>query len=154
MRALFIAPIAALLLTSALHAQTGTATPGLTWAPAPPIFPSGAEMAVVSGDPSQPGPFTVEISFPKGYRLAPHYHTTDEHVEIKRGALLVGMGDVFDLRRTQLLSLGDTSTIPAFDHHYAATRIPTIISISAEGPFSMTYVHPTDDPTQAKSSSY
>ena len=38
----------------------------LKWGPAPPIFPAGAKMAVVSGDPSKPGPFVVELALPDG----------------------------------------------------------------------------------------
>ena len=39
---------------------------------APAAFPAGAQMAVVSGDPSKPGPFVVELSMPDGYKIKPH----------------------------------------------------------------------------------
>ena len=83
MRAL---PVSACLLLWAvtLHAQSASNTkaPTLSWGPAPAAFPSGAKMAVVSGDPGKAGPFTVELSFPNGYRIPPHFHPTDEAVEV------------------------------------------------------------------------
>ena len=49
----------------------------LNWGPAPPIFPKGAEFAVVQGDPSVAGEiFTVRLRFPNGYIIPPHRHPT------------------------------------------------------------------------------
>ena len=41
-------------------------------------------MAVVSGDPSKPGLFTIRLSMPDGYRIPPHFHPTDEAVEVTK----------------------------------------------------------------------
>jgi len=49
---------------------------GLHWGPAPAVFPMGARMAVVSGDPSKAGLFTVQLAMPSGYKIAPHFHPT------------------------------------------------------------------------------
>jgi hypothetical protein len=111
-------------------------------------------MAVISGDPSKPGLFTVELSLPNGYRISPHWHPTDEHAEVKQGTFLVGMGDKLDLKLTKPMAAGDTGTIPALGHHFAAAKGATIIAITAMGPFAMTYVHPGDDPRNAKPSGY
>ena len=59
----------------------------------PPVLPPGAFIAVVSGDPTRPGPFTLLVSMPNGYRIPPHSHPSYEHVEVKEGTLLVGLGD-------------------------------------------------------------
>jgi hypothetical protein len=58
-------------------------------------------MAVVSGDPSKAEPFVVELSMPNGYKVPPHFHPTDEVVEVKEGTFLVGMGDTFDPKKDQ-----------------------------------------------------
>src|SRR5437899_4262399 len=67
-------------LVPALHAQAApTAKPALLhWGPAPAVFPKGAKMAVVAGDPAQATPFTVELAMPAGYKIPPHFHPTDE----------------------------------------------------------------------------
>ena len=52
------------------------------WGPAPAIFPAGAQMEVLQGDPGGANMFTVRLRFPEGYRIAPHTHPTDEHVNV------------------------------------------------------------------------
>src|SRR5947209_4088124 len=39
------------------------------WGPAPPSLPPGAQMAVLVGDPSKPGPYVARAKFPDGYRV-------------------------------------------------------------------------------------
>ena len=123
---------------------------GLTWGPAPAVFPAGAKMAVESGDPGKSGEFVVRLSFPAGYKIPPHFHPTAEHVTVRKGTFLVGMGDVLDESKTMKMTPGDTGTIPATHHHYAVASTATVLSIRAMGPFAMTYVNPSDDPTKAK----
>ncbi|HKC38668.1 MAG TPA: cupin domain-containing protein [Gemmatimonadales bacterium] len=118
----------------------------LHWGPAPAVFPAGAEMAVVTGDPSKAAPFVVELRMPDGYRLQPHFHPTEETVEVKRGTFLYGMGDTFDVAKTKPMHVGDKGTIPATMHHFATARGRTIVMVSSMGPFVLTYVNPADDP--------
>src|SRR3954471_21026220 len=70
--------------------------PPLKWGPAPAVFPAGAKMAVLQGDPSKSELFTVRLDMPDGYAIAPHWHPTDEHVTVISGKFLVGMGDKSD----------------------------------------------------------
>jgi len=142
------------LLVFASSALMGQATPaaqptGLQWGPAPAVFPKGAEMAVVSGDPGKAAPFTVELRLPDGYRFPPHFHPTAERVQVKQGTFLYGMGDVFDVAKTKPMHVGDQGAIPAAMHHFAVARGVTIVAVTAMGPFAMTYVNPADDPTHA-----
>ncbi len=142
--------LASCLLVFAVPALTAQAkAPALKWGPAPAVFPRGAKMAVVSGDPSQAQPFEVQLSFPSGYRIAPHFHPTDETVAVKQGTFLVGMGDKFDLKQTKTMKKGDSAGVPAQQHHFAMARGRTIVDVKAMGPFAMTYVNPADDPQQA-----
>jgi len=121
----------------------------LSWGPAPAVFPRGAQMAVVSGDPAKAGMFTVELSLPDGYRIPPHFHPTDETVEVKKGTFLVGMGDTVDLAKTKAMGVGAKGTVPAQGHHYAVARGATVVAVTAMGPFAMTYVNPADNPQTA-----
>lgn len=120
--------------------------PALTWGPAPGIFPKGAKMAVESGDPSKSGEFVVRLSFPDGYAIPPHFHPTAEHVRVRSGTFLVGMGDKLDAKATKTMAPGDTATMPAKMHHFAIAKGPTVVRVRAEGPFAMTYVNPADTP--------
>jgi quercetin dioxygenase-like cupin family protein len=150
MRAL---PLSTCLLVWAvtLHGQTASThkTSTLSWGPAPAVFPEGAQMAVVRGDPSKAAPFTVELSFPDGYRIPPHFHPTDETVEVKKGTFLVGMGDTLDLSKTNTMKVGAKGKVPANHHHYAVAKGATVVSVTSMGPFAMTYVNPADEPQAA-----
>jgi quercetin dioxygenase-like cupin family protein len=121
----------------------------LRWGPAPPIFPAGAQFALVQGDPSVAGQiFTVRLRFPNGYILPPHTHPTDEHVTVLHGTFLVGLGP--DFKRSALVPLGEDGfiTAPANMAHFASARGMTEVQVHAIGPFQLTYVHPSDDPTK------
>ena len=152
MRALPVVPAALLLLcAAALHAQGTPATPGapaapLQWGPAPAAFPAGAKMTVVSGDPSKAGSFTIQLAMPDGYRIPPHFHPTDEAVEVKQGTFLFGMGDTFDAPKMKTMVVGEKGSLPANSHHYAQAKGATVVAVTAMGPFAMTYVNASDDP--------
>ena len=122
---------------------------GIKFGPAPAIFPAGAEMAVLQGDPSVTGAiFTVRLRFPNGYILPAHFHPTDEHVTVISGTFLVGIGDKFDKNALlPPLRRGGFITAPANANHFATTKGRTVVQVHAIGPFQMTYVDPADDPT-------
>src|SRR5436853_6240855 len=63
------------------------------WGPAPPMLPPGAELAVLSGDPTKPVAYSVRIKLPANYAIPAHSHPMDENVVIVSGALTFGMGE-------------------------------------------------------------
>src|SRR4051794_10372144 len=65
----------------------------LAWGPAPPVLPKGAQFAVLSGDPSKSGQFTVRLKMPAGYKVPAHNHPTAELVTVISGDFGFGMGD-------------------------------------------------------------
>jgi len=54
------------------------------------------------GDPAEPGRSTIQLSMPNGYTMSPHFHPTDERVQVVQGTLLIGMGDRLDAKKTLL----------------------------------------------------
>jgi quercetin dioxygenase-like cupin family protein len=112
----------------------------------PPVLPPGAFIAVVSGDPTRTGPFTLLVSMPNGYRIPPHSHPSYEHVEVKEGTLLVGLGDELDPKMTQALAAGDSATAPAGVHHFSIAKGRTLLSATFMGPYTITYVRAEDAP--------
>ena len=150
MRILLASASLFIVLTPVLSAQAAPTAKAdtLQWGPAPAVFPAGAKMAVVSGDPTKIGPFTVQLSMPDGYRLAPHFHPTDEVIEVKQGTFVFGMGDTFDLAKAKPMKVGDKGSIPANMHHFAATKGATVVAVTSTGPFVLTYVNPADTPQQ------
>jgi quercetin dioxygenase-like cupin family protein len=118
----------------------------LTWGPAPVILPAGARLAVLDGDPTKAGPFTMRLSMPAGYRIPPHFHQVDEHVTVISGAFQVGMGDTFDQGKLTTLPPGTFGVIPPGMRHFARADEATVIQLHGEGPWGLTYVNPADQP--------
>src|SRR5688500_5261546 len=58
----------------------------VTWGPAPPSLPPGAQAAVLMGHPAKEGPFVLRLRFPAGFIVPPHRHTKDEFVTVISGA--------------------------------------------------------------------
>src|ERR1043165_3801375 len=65
----------------------------IKWEPAPPVLPKGAEIAVLSGDPSKDGPYVLRLKMPTGYKVPAHNHPTAETVTVISGKFHIGMGD-------------------------------------------------------------
>ena len=120
--------------------------PAVTWGPAPAIFPRGAQMAVMQGDPGSTSLFTVRLKMPNDYHIPPHTHPTDEIVTVISGTFRVGMGEKVERTGMVTLPAGGFVVAPANHAHYAVTRGPTIVQVHAMGPFAMTYVNPADTP--------
>ena len=126
-------------------AQSSADPASLQWF-VPPVLPPGVLIAIVSGDPTAPGEFTLLVSMPNGYRLPPHFHPGDERVKVREGTLLVGVEDVLDPRRTRALAAGDSAIAPAGMHHFSIARGRTVVSATFTGPYTITYLRAEDAP--------
>jgi quercetin dioxygenase-like cupin family protein len=123
----------------------------IKWGPAPPALPPGAHMAVLSGDPTKAGPFTIRVKFPDGYKIMPHWHPTDENVTVLEGTFAMGTGEKFDQSAAHEMIAGSFVRMPKGTRHYAWAKGETVIQVHADGPFVVNYVNPNDDPRkQAK----
>lgn len=122
----------------------------LEWKPAPDVLPPGAQVAVLDGDPTKPGLFTMRIQLPDGYRIQPHFHGADEHVTVVSGTFHVGLGDKWDDAAGTALPAGGFAVMPAGTHHFAWATGETVLQIHAVGPWTLTYVNPADDPRTTK----
>jgi len=72
------------------------------------MVPAGAQAAVLNGDPSKEGVYTLRLKMPGGYKIAPHSHPTDENVTVISGALGAAMGDKFDTSAGKTSSPADS----------------------------------------------
>jgi quercetin dioxygenase-like cupin family protein len=136
----------AALVACVLPAAAAAQAPALNWGPAPPVFPAGARMAVVQGDPGQTGMFTVRLEMPDGYRIPPHFHPTEEVVTVISGTFRVGMGDTLDAAHATALPAGGFVHLDANMHHWAITRGRTVVQVNSMGPFALIYINPADNP--------
>jgi mannose-6-phosphate isomerase-like protein (cupin superfamily) len=129
------------------HAEHRVFMPGdLEWKPASPMLPAGAQSIVLSGDPRQPGPFTVRLKLPDGYKVPPHWHPADEHVTVLSGTFGISTGEQFDPSKGMEIGPGGFTVMPTGVRHFAWTKGETVIQVHALGPWAINYVNPADDP--------
>jgi Domain of unknown function (DUF4437) len=120
----------------------------IAWGVPPPVLSPGAKFAVIDGNPAGNGNVTVRLIMPAGYKIAPHWHPTDEHVTVLAGTVSLGMGDAIDEAHALTLKTGGYAVASANMHHYAYTKTGATIQIHMMGPFQITYVNPQDDPSK------
>lgn len=106
--------------------------------------PKGAELAVLFGDPTKPGPFTVRLKMPDGYKIGPHWHSQDEQLTVLGGTFNVYMGE--DMTSPHALDVGAFHYLPGKMRHAAAAKGDVIIQLSGMGPFDIHYLDPADNP--------
>jgi quercetin dioxygenase-like cupin family protein len=132
------------------HASTHTmiAAGDIRWSPAPPQLPKGTEQAVLAGDPGKPGVFIIRARLPDGAVIAPHWHSQAENITVLQGTFHIGFGDVFDKAKAKPVAAGGFLSMPANMRHFVWTEGPTIIQVTANGPFDIKFVNPEDDPAR------
>ena len=131
------APVTVLVLEPSGDDMTMNAAAGLTFAPLEvPGFKSGMQLAVLHGDPSGKGDYTIRLKFPAGYTFPAHYHPNAEHLTVLSGTFLLSMGEKEGgtLREYQP---GDFLYIPSKKPHYGGAKGETVIQLHGIGPFDI-----------------
>jgi len=122
----------------------------IQWIDGPPSLPAGAKLAVLEGDPTQEGIFTMRLKAPDGYKISPHWHPAFEHVTVISGVFNIGMGEKFDESKMQAIPAGGFTFMAPGMRHFASVKGETVVQLHGMGPWQLTYVNPADDPRQMK----
>ena len=107
---------------------------------------NGSETAVLVGDPAKPGPYTLRLKFPKGFRIAPHSHPDYREVTILSGTFATGYGDKFDTGNLKILPSGSFYTEPANVPHYIEIADDVVLQVSGTGPSERRFINPPGSP--------
>ena len=118
----------------------------LEWMPGPASLPPGAQVAVLEGDPSKEGPFTIRLRLPAGYKVQPHRHHAIEHLTILSGRAGIGLGEMWDGQQIRYTGPGGFHVMQAGVAHFAMIEEDSILQVHAMGPWVLEYVSPADDP--------
>jgi hypothetical protein len=103
----------------------------------------GVQFAVLEGDPSKPGAvYTIRIKIPDGFRVAPHWHPTDEHLTVLQGVFGLGDGDTFDRDKGHEMTVGAYALVPGKMHHFGWCKGETIVQAHGVGPFKIYWLNP------------
>jgi hypothetical protein len=97
--------------------------------------PNGAINAVLSGDPSKPGPYIVLTKWTAHHMSRPHFHPNDRYVVVLSGTWWVGTGRKYDPDSTVPLPPGTFATHYGKQIHYDGAKDgDVVLEIVGEGP--------------------
>jgi hypothetical protein len=149
--ALVLSCLGLLSIALGLHAQAKPEAMAITpsemrWSLQGGLAMAGMEQVNLVGDPSSPGPYTLRLKFPAGYKLAPHVHPDDREVTILSGTWYIGYGGRFDEAALKALPAGSFYTEPANVVHFVEVKEPVIIQVRGTGPSARTFINPADNP--------
>jgi quercetin dioxygenase-like cupin family protein len=118
----------------------------IDWKPFP-AFPPSVRLAVVVGQPSEPGPYTIRVKASHGARLMPHKHAEDRVYTVISGVFYIGLGDEFDPTKLQAYPPGAVIVLPGNTHHFHWAKSGEYVTqITAIGPLGLEYLNQKDDP--------
>lgn len=79
--------------------------------------------------------------------VPPHYHPVLEHITILQGTFNFGMGgDMLDRSQTTAVPVRGFVVVLIGHSHYVWTNEETVVQLHSNGPFTISYVNPEDDP--------
>jgi quercetin dioxygenase-like cupin family protein len=118
----------------------------IEWKPFP-AFPPEARLAVLVGDPTQPGPYVVRVKLPSGVKLMPHRHPEDRIYTVMSGVFYIGLGDQFDGEKVKAYPPGCLVVLPGDTPHFHWAKSGEYVTqVTAIGPLGLDYMNPKDDP--------
>jgi quercetin dioxygenase-like cupin family protein len=118
----------------------------IDWKPFP-SFPPTARLAVVVGDPSKPGPYTIRVKLPAGVKLMAHRHPEDRVYTVISGVFYIGLGKHFDSEKLEAYPPGAVVVLPGNTPHFHWARSGEYVTqVSAIGPLGLEYLDAADDP--------
>lgn len=118
----------------------------IQWKDGPPSLPAGSKVAVLEGDPTKEGPFTMRLKLPDGYRIPPHTHPKTERLTVLSWTFRLGMGGQFDEKALRTMPAGTYGYWPAGMQHFVQVQGETVVQLHGMGPWQIVYVNPADDP--------
>jgi len=103
---------------------------------------AGIRTTVLSGDPTQPGLYTIRLFVPANLRIQAHVHRDQRSAVVVSGHWSIGYGDRFDASALRVLPPGSFYTEPREAPHFASTGAePVVVYISGVGPTDTRFQH-------------
>jgi len=115
-------------------------------------FPASVRLAVIVGQPSEPGPYLIRVKVPGGVTLMPHRHSEDRIYTVISGVFYIGLGEEFDPDKLEAYPPGAVIVLPGNMSHFHWAKSGEYISqVTAIGPLGLEYVNSKDDPRNENS---
>jgi hypothetical protein len=102
---------------------------------------AGIRTTVMSGDPTQDGPYTIRLSVPANTKIQAHTHRDDRTAIVISGVWYFGYGPVASATAEKALPAGSFYTEPGGVAHFAETKAGSVVVyITGHGPTDTVYV--------------
>lgn len=119
---------------------------GIVWQ-AFAAFPPSVRLAVLVGQPSEPGPYVIRVKASAGAKLMPHRHPEDRIYTVISGVFYIGLGDTFDGDKVAAYPPGSVIVLPGDTPHFHWAKSGEYITqVMAIGPLGLEYMDPANDP--------
>ena len=112
-------------------------TSDVKWMTAKPPLPPTVKVAVLAGDPSKAGEYTIRLMAPAGTKLPPHWHGETENVTVISGTAGIGLGSKWNQSKLVMIGPGGFFSIPAKTAHFFWAKTDTVVQVNAIGPRTM-----------------
>lgn len=110
-------------------------------------YPPGVLLAILVGNPADPGPYAIRVKVPSGGKLMPHQHPEDRIYTVISGTFYIGLGETFDCDRLTAYPAGSVVVLPGNTPHFHWAKSGEYITqVTAIGPLGLDYIDPKDDP--------
>ena len=117
-------------------------------------FPPSVRLAVVVGQPSEPGPYVIRVRVPRWVKLMPHKHPEDRIYTVMSGVFYIGLGEEFEADKLEAYPPGAVIILPGNTWHFHWAKSGEYVTqVSAIGPLGLEYVTSKDDPRNQNSGS-
>jgi quercetin dioxygenase-like cupin family protein len=114
-----------------------------------PAFPLSVRLAVLVGEPSEPGLYVIRVKMPSGGKLMPHKHPDGRIYTVMSGVFYIGLGEQFDGSKVEAYPPGTVVVLPGDTwHFYWAKSGEYVTQVTAIGPLGLEYLDPDDDPRE------
>lgn len=121
----------------------------IDWRPFP-AFPPAVRLAVIVGQPSEPGPYVIRVKASAGVKLMPHKHPEDRIYTVISGVFYIGLGEKFDGEKVMAFPPGSVVVLPGDTAHFHWAKSGEYVTqVTASGPLGLEYMDVDDDPRNA-----
>jgi quercetin dioxygenase-like cupin family protein len=120
----------------------------IDWKPFP-AFPPSVRLAILVGEPSEPGPYVIRVKMPAGGKLMPHKHPEDRIYTVMSGVFYIGLGERFDGEKMKAYPPGSVVVLPGDTWHFHWAKSGEYVTqVTAIGPLGLEYLDSADDPRE------
>jgi len=107
--------------------------------------------ALLVGDPTTAGPYTIRFSAPAGYVIGLHLHPDDdEQLTVLSGTIRWSTGEPGSGEPENTLPAGGFALAPAGTPHRIVAVEDCVLQMSGIGPRTYVYLNPADDPRRER----